>query len=72
VPVPNKALDALDDDNWQSLLSRKVADWQRLPEIGERRAGQIVTFLQHPDVQALIAFLSTHLQQSISVQHEGN
>ncbi|MGB9096297.1 NAD-dependent DNA ligase LigB [Erwinia sp.] len=72
VPVPDKALHTLDNDSWQSLLSQKLTDWQRLPDVGERRAGQIVAFLQHPDVQSLIAFLRTDPAPSISVQHEGN
>lgn len=72
VPLPDKALHALEDDNWQTLLSRKITDWQRLPDVGERRASQIVTFLQHPEVLALIAFLRTEPPPSINVQHAGN
>ncbi|KGT95399.1 NAD-dependent DNA ligase LigB [Erwinia typographi] len=72
VPVPVHALQAMQDQRWESLLTRKVADWQRLPDIGERRARQIVDFLHHPDIRRLIAHLQAAAQISLNARHEGS
>ncbi|MDW8847847.1 NAD-dependent DNA ligase LigB [Erwinia sp. MMLR14_017] len=57
LPLPEKALKTIQDDNWQKLLSRSLAEWQQLPDMGMRRADRLVKFLHHPDIEALIAFL---------------
>jgi DNA ligase (NAD+) len=57
VPLPEKALKTLQDDNWQKLLSRSLPEWQQLPDMGRRRAEQLVKFLHHPEIEDLITFL---------------
>ncbi|MEM6052821.1 NAD-dependent DNA ligase LigB [Erwinia sp. P7711] len=57
LPLPEKALNTIQDDNWQKLLSRSLTEWQQLPDMGMRRADRLVKFLHHPDTEALIAFL---------------
>jgi DNA ligase (NAD+) len=47
----------LPDADWDSLAQRSLADWQRQPGIGPRRATQLRAFFQHPEVQALRAQL---------------
>lgn len=57
VPIPESALRALVDDSWEVLLSRTEKQWQQLPGIGVGLARQISNFLNHPDVQEMIAWL---------------
>ena len=57
VPIPQSALNAITDNDWQSLLSRKESAWQQLPGTGKALAGQIVRFLHHPQVLQLISQL---------------
>lgn len=71
-PIPEQALNALEDDNWQTLLSRKVSDWQRLPGIGMQRASLIVRFLHHPETASLIHFLQQKITVPLSAQHGDN
>ena len=56
VPVPEGALNAIEDNDWSTLLARREEAWQQLPGIGKTLAGQIVRFLHHPQVQQLIAY----------------
>lgn len=63
VPVPENALNAMSDDNWQTLLARNGDAWQQLPGIGKKLAGQIIVFLRHPQVQALIVELQHHQRE---------
>ena len=62
IPVPRKALDALTDNSWDTLLQRDREAWQRLPGIGAVLAQRIVFMLQDTGLRSLIAFLQ---QQSI-------
>ncbi|SDR93967.1 DNA ligase (NAD+) [Halopseudomonas litoralis] len=39
--------------HWSALASRTRADWQALPDIGPRRAEQLVAFFSHPQVALL-------------------
>lgn len=72
VPVPEQALNALEDDDWQTLLSREVSGWQRLPGIGMQRASLIVRFLHHPDTASLIHFLQQKVAAPLSARRAGN
>lgn len=40
-------------ENWQTLLERNEAQWQREPGIGPARARQLHAFFQDPELQAL-------------------
>ena len=57
VPIPESALRTLVDDSWEVLLSRTEKQWQQLPGIGVGLARQISDFLNHRDVQEMIAWL---------------
>ncbi|WP_158782301.1 NAD-dependent DNA ligase LigB [Pantoea sp. BAV 3049] len=72
VPVPESALNAMTDDNWQTLLARDKAAWQKLPGIGQKLAGQIIAFLHHPQVQALIAWSEHYQENKLNDRHAGN
>lgn len=54
VPIPERALQTLTDDNWQQLLSHNIQEWQQLPGIGHKLARNIVSFLQQNEVRQLI------------------
>lgn len=72
VPLPEKTLKTLQDDNWQKLLSRSLAEWQQLPEMGKRRADRLIKFLHHPEIEALIAFLQETETFSLNDLHVDN
>ncbi|MGE9553772.1 NAD-dependent DNA ligase LigB [Erwinia amylovora] len=72
VPVPERALNAMTDDNWQTLLARDHAAWQQLPGIGQKLAGQIMAFLHHPQVQGLITWLQHYQQEKLNDRHVGS
>lgn len=72
VPVPDGALNAMKDDNWQTLLARTQQSWQQLPGIGEKLAGKIVAFLQHRQVQVLIEGLQGDWRPTLNVQNADN
>lgn len=61
VPIPEKALNTLTDDNWQPLVSRRLQEWQQLPGVGRKLAGKIVSFLQQREVRQLIEGLEPPL-----------
>ena len=44
---------ALARENWQTLLDRSEAQWQREPGIGPARARQLRAFFQDPELRAL-------------------
>lgn len=54
VPIPELAMQALEDDSWQQLLSHGKAEWQQLPGIGPVLAQKIVCFLKNHEIQQLI------------------
>jgi DNA ligase (NAD+) len=51
------------DAQWQLLQQRSIAEWSLISGIGQVRAKQIYLFLHHPEVQAMVDFLS---QQNIA------
>ncbi|MBM7345825.1 NAD-dependent DNA ligase LigB [Pantoea coffeiphila] len=57
VPIPESALRTLVDDSWEVLLARTEKQWQQLPGVGVGLARQISDFLNHRDVQEMIAWL---------------
>lgn len=58
VPVPSGALNSLADDNWKQLLSHSAEEWQQMPGVGPVLAKKIQIFLQNPEVQWLIQWLT--------------
>lgn len=73
VPIPAAALNAIQDDNWQTLLNRSAAEWQQLPGTGEKLSRQIIAFLHHPQVVKLIDFLREQQGGTLNDRrHEGN
>nr|WP_315406723.1 NAD-dependent DNA ligase LigB [uncultured Pseudomonas sp.] len=57
MPAP-RALAA--GDTWAALAARDAAQWQAEPGVGAHRAGQLLAFFAHPQVQALAARLREH------------
>ncbi|QWC53088.1 NAD-dependent DNA ligase LigB [Pectobacterium atrosepticum] len=57
IPVPRSAISALDNVNWLALQQRTAQQWRQFSGIGERRAEEIMAFLNHPIVMELIARL---------------
>ena len=68
VPVPETALRALSDDSWDELQARTERQWQKITGVGRKQAHQIITFLQSPDIQQLIALLQA---RNRDVSHTG-
>lgn len=62
LPLPRKALNALTDKNWDTLLQRDAQTWQTLPGVGKVSAQRIVHQLQDEHLRRLITFLQ---QQNI-------
>ena len=57
IPLPRKALNALTDSGWDSILQRNVQTWQALPGVGNVLAQRIVMMLQDTELRSLITFL---------------
>ncbi|MCE9730882.1 NAD-dependent DNA ligase LigB [Pectobacterium sp. IFB5596] len=57
IPVPRSAMSALDHVDWLALQQRTIQQWRQFSGIGERRAEEIMAFLNHPIVVELIARL---------------
>ncbi|WP_113626034.1 NAD-dependent DNA ligase LigB [Pectobacterium peruviense] len=57
IPVPRSAINALDNVDWVALQQRTAQQWRQFSGIGERRAEEIMAFLNHPIVVELIARL---------------
>ncbi|CCP01164.1 Putative NAD-dependent DNA ligase [Erwinia amylovora Ea644] len=57
VPIPERAMNTLTDDNWQQLLSHSLQDWQQLPGVGQTLARKIFSYLQQQEVRQLIDVL---------------
>ncbi|AIA69060.1 putative DNA ligase [Pectobacterium atrosepticum SCRI1043] len=57
IPVPRSAISALNNVNWLALQQRTAQQWRQFSGIGERRAEEIMAFLNHPIVMELIARL---------------
>jgi len=72
VPVPERALNAMEDDSWQTMLARGESSWQQLPGVGRALAQQIMAFLTAPQVRPLIAFLEQNIPARISAPHHGS
>lgn len=60
MPLPRSAHGVLKDTYWQQLAGWDQSRWQTLPGVGAGRAGQLVDFMQHPQVVALATFLGQH------------
>ncbi|CAK9886928.1 MAG: DNA ligase B [Candidatus Erwinia impunctatus] len=61
VPVPEKALQVMNDKSWSELLNRSTAQWQQLPGVGQQMAEKITGFLADVQIRTLIAYLEIHL-----------
>ncbi len=72
VPVPAGALNAIADDDWQTLVARSEAAWQQLPGVGKGLSRQIVQFLHHPQVQPLIIWLEKNQRKPLNDRHVDN
>ncbi|ADO46380.1 NAD-dependent DNA ligase LigB [[Enterobacter] lignolyticus] len=57
-PLAQAALKAAGDRSWQAMRQRSEADWRTLPGMGEEKARQIVSWLHHPQVEALAGWLA--------------
>ncbi|ACX90183.1 DNA ligase (NAD(+)) [Pectobacterium parmentieri WPP163] len=57
IPVPRSARSALDHADWLALQQRTAQQWRQFSGIGERRAEEIMAFLNHPIVVEFIARL---------------
>ncbi|RQN05718.1 NAD-dependent DNA ligase LigB [Pantoea ananatis] len=57
IALPQKALRALADKEWEPLLARDVQTWQALPGVGARRAERIAAQFQDAGLRKLITFL---------------
>jgi len=57
VSLPHKALNALPDQQWHTLIERDVNAWQTLPGVGVALAKRLVAQFHDAGLQALIAFL---------------
>lgn len=57
IALPQKALRALPDKAWETVLARDVQDWQSLPGVGALRAERIASQFQDAGLRKLIAFL---------------
>ncbi|MEQ9889396.1 NAD-dependent DNA ligase LigB [Pectobacterium zantedeschiae] len=57
IPVPRSAISALDNVDWLALQQRTAQQWRQFSGIGERRAEEIMAFLNHPIVMEFIARL---------------
>jgi len=57
VSLPRKALNALPDQQWESLIQRDVMAWQTLPGVGAALAKRLVEQFHDARLQALITFL---------------
>ncbi|MBU4682741.1 NAD-dependent DNA ligase LigB [Cedecea davisae] len=68
MPLPASALDEIKEKSWQQLLSRDEASWRRLPGVGATRARQLIDFMKHPQVAALVIFLGQQKIDGFSPQ----
>jgi len=57
VSLPQKALNALPDQQWESIMRRDVMAWQTLLGVGAGLATRLAEQFQDARLQALIAFL---------------
>ncbi|RYC38151.1 NAD-dependent DNA ligase LigB [Pectobacterium zantedeschiae] len=57
IPVPRSAISAVDNVDWLALQQRTAQQWRQFSGIGERRAEEIMAFLNHPIVMEFIARL---------------
>lgn len=57
MPLPANALNEIKEKSWQQLLRRDEISWRRLPGVGATRARQLIDFMKHPQVAALVVFL---------------
>lgn len=57
VSLPRKALNALPDQQWESLIARDVMAWQTLPGVGAALANRLVEQFHDARLQTLITFL---------------
>lgn len=57
VSLPQKALNALPDQQWESVMRRDVMAWQTLQGVGAGLATRLAEQFQDARLQALIAFL---------------
>lgn len=55
---PSAALGRIEGLHWDDLLKRSKADWMSQSGIGEKRAAQVMDFLHHPDVSAIVDYLA--------------
>lgn len=58
IPLSADALRLLGDERWGQLLARSEAEWQRLPQVGSVKAGQLMRWLRAPEVAALARWLA--------------
>ncbi len=58
LPLNQAALRLTGDSNWSQFTMRNELSWQELPGIGAEKARQVVTFVHHPLVQSLTAWLA--------------
>lgn len=68
LPLPQSALDAAGDSQWQQLEARDESGWQRLPGIGKERAQRIVAAVHHPDVIRLTQWLASQNIPGFEIQ----
>ena len=58
VPLTQASLKAMGNVTWQTLSERNAKDWQSLPGTGERKARQIVVWMDSPQIDVLAKWLA--------------
>lgn len=58
VPLTQASLKAMGNVTWQTLSGRNAQDWQSLPGTGERKARQIVAWMDSPQIDVLAKWLA--------------
>lgn len=57
IPLSADALRQPGSDSWEQLLARSAPQWQRLPQVGSIKAGQLMRWLRAPEVAAIARWL---------------
>lgn len=58
IPLTQATLNASRDGSWQQLKERDEQSWRQLPFMGERRARQVIQWLEDREVTALSNWLA--------------
>lgn len=58
IPLTQATLNASRDGSWQQLRERSEQSWRQLPFMGERRARQVIQWLEDKEITALSNWLA--------------